>query len=113
MEQSNTYVKRNVECDYCGKAIHLAKDCFKRKNHESRSHESKQIYQRHNGNFVHKDTSTSNGFKNVKLFISEVALFAEIDDENIWFADSSASSHMSCNKEWYDEYYENLDEICI
>jgi hypothetical protein len=83
---------------------HLAKDCYKRKNHES-----KQRYKRHNGNFVHKDTSVNDGFKNLKLFISEVALSVETDDENAWFIDSGASTHMSCNKEWYDEYYENID----
>ena len=47
MVQYNTYVKRIVECDYCGKPRKLAKDCFKRKNYES-----KQIYKKHNGNFV-------------------------------------------------------------
>ena len=55
----------------------------------------------------------SDGFKNLKLFIYEVALSIITGDENVWFIDSSASTHMSCNKEWYDEYYENLDGICI
>jgi hypothetical protein len=97
-------VRRNVECDYCGKLGNLAKDNYKIKNHES-----KQRYIRHNGNFVHKDTSVSDGFKNINLFIFEAALFVETDDENAWFIDSGASTHMSCNKEWYDEYYENID----
>ena len=43
------------------------------------------------------------------MFISEHALSAETNDENAWFIDSSASSHMSCNKYWYDEYYEKSD----
>ena len=56
-----------------------------------------------------KDTSVNDGFKNLKLFISESALYAETDDENAWFIDSSASPHMTCNKEWYDDYYEKID----
>lgn len=84
MAQSDTYVKRNVECDYCGKPGHLSKYCFERKNHES-----KQIYKRHNENFVHKYTSINNGFKNLKLFIVEAALLVETDYENAWFIDSS------------------------
>ena len=43
------------------------------------------------------------------MFISEHAFSAKADDENAWFIDSSASSHMSCNKDWYDEYYEKFD----
>ena len=33
----------------------------------------------------------------------------ETDDENAWFIDSSASTHMSCNRYWYDAYYEKYD----
>ena len=40
------------------------------------------------------DTSFSEGFKNLKLFISEAALSTETDDENAWFIDSGASSHV-------------------
>ena len=61
---------------------------------------------KHNGNYVRKDTLDVNGFKNLRLFISEHALSAETDDENAWFIDSGASSHISCNRNWYDEYYE-------
>ena len=60
-------------------------------------------------NIMEKDTSAVNGFKNLRLFISEHALFAETDDENAWFIDSGAFAHMSCNKDWYDDYYEKSD----
>ena len=56
-----------------------------------------------------KDTSICDGFKNLKLFVSDVALYVENDDVNTWFIDSGASLHTSCNKEWFDEYYENID----
>ena len=68
---------------------------------------------KHNGNYVKDDTSFSEGFKNLKLFISEAALSAETDDENAWFIDSGASIHMSCVKEWFDEYHESKDETHI
>lgn len=96
MTHPDSYVKRNVECDYCGKPEHLDKDCYRRKNHESN-----QRHRRHNGNFVNRDTSVNDGFKNLKLFISEAAWFAETDDETAWFIYSGASTHMNCNKEWY------------
>ena len=59
------------------------------------------------------DTSINDDFKNLKLFISEVVLSAETDDENAWFIDSSASTHMSCVKEWFDEYHESTNETHI
>lgn len=111
MAQSDTYIKRKVECDYCAKPGHLAKDSFKRKSRELKNHESKQRYRSHNGNFVHKNASLNDGFKNLKLFIYEAALSIEIDDENAWLIDYGASTHMSYNRTWYDGYYENLDGI--
>jgi len=35
MAHSNSFVKRNVEHEYCGKPVDIAKDCYKIKNHES------------------------------------------------------------------------------
>ena len=104
MRHPDSYVKRNIECDYCGKPRHLAKYCYRRKNHESN-----QRHRRHNGNFMNIDTSVTNGFKNLKLFLSNAALSTETDDEITWFIDSGASAHMTCNKEWYDKYYEKTD----
>ena len=66
-----------------------------------------------NGNYVKANTSFSEGFKNLKLFISEAALSVEIDDENAWFIDSGTLAHMSCVKEWFDEYHESKDETHI
>ena len=36
-------------------------------------------------------------------------MYVETDDKNAWYIDFTASAHMSCNKEWFDEYYENID----
>ena len=43
------------------------------------------------------------------MFLFDATLSAETDDENAWFIDSGASTHMTCNKEWYDKYYEKTD----
>ena len=56
-----------------------------------------------------KDTSINDGFKNLKLFVSDVALSVENDDVNTWFINYRASLHRSCDKEWFDEYYENIN----
>ena len=32
-----------------------------------------------------------------------------MENENAWFIDSYAYSHMSCKKEWFDEYHEKID----
>ena len=79
---------------------HIARDCFKKINNDSNN-----IYIKHNGKYVRKDTPDVNGFKNLRLFISEHALSVETDDEDAWFIDSGAYAHMSCNKDRYDECY--------
>ena len=99
--------KKNYGCFYCGNPGHYAKYCYKRK-----ANESKQKFIKHNGNYVKTDTSINDGFKN-KLFISKVVLSAETDDENAWFIDFSASTHVSCVKEWFDEYHESTNETHI
>jgi len=78
-----------------------------------KANESKQKFKKHNGNYVNSDTSINDGFRNLKLFISKVALFVESDDESAWFIDLGASTHMSCNKEWFDEYHESTNDTHI
>ena len=102
MSRNESSANKYVVCHYCGKSGHIARDWFKKINNDSNNR-----YRKHNGNYVRKDTIDVNGFKNLKLFISEHALSTETDDENARFIDSGASAHTSCNRDWYDEYYEN------
>ena len=95
---------KEVVCHYYGKSGHIAKYCF-----NTISNYSNNRYRKHNGNYVRKDTPYVNGFKNLRLFLSEHALSIDTDDENAWFIDLGASTHMSYNRDWYDEYYEKFD----
>ena len=87
MSRNESSANKDVVCHYCGKSGHIARDCFKKINNDSNNR-----YRKHYGNYVRKDTPDINGFKNLRLFIYEHALSAEMDDENAWFIDSSASS---------------------
>jgi hypothetical protein len=87
-------------CFYCGKFGHYAKYSRRRKFNESK-------YNKHLGNFVDKGATICDDFKNLKLFVSYVALSKDTDDVNSRFIDSGASIHMSCNRNWFDTYHEN------
>ena len=95
MPHTDSNVNKNVECHCYGESGHIDRDCFSKKNHESNHR-----FRKNKGNYVRKDTPDVNGFKNLRLFISEHALSVEMDDENAWFIDSGASSHMSYKREW-------------
>ena len=103
----DTHDKKIDGCFYYGKPNDGCLS-FKRK-----ATEFKQNFKKHNGNYVKTNTSINDGFKNMKLFISEAALSTETDDEYAWFIDSGALAHMSCVKEWFDEYHESTDATHI
>ena len=91
--------RKDDGCFYCGKPGHISKYCYKRKDHES-----KKKFRKHHGNYVKGETSINDGVKSLKLFVSEATLSVETDDEYAWFIDSGASTHMYCNKNWFDEH---------
>lgn len=76
MSHNESSANKDVVCHYCGKSGHIARDCFKKINNDSNNK-----YKKHNGNYVRKDTPDVNGFKNLRLFISEHALSADTNDE--------------------------------
>jgi len=84
-----------VKCFYCGKIGHQIKFCFKRQTDEARDKQS-----RHKGYFVDEDEDHSH---ELRLFVADCALSASKEDEDdIWYADSGASSHMTGKKEWFE-----------
>jgi len=69
--------------------------CFKRQTNEVRNKQS-----RHKGYFADEDEDHSH---ELRLFVADCALSASKEDEdNIWYVDSGASSHMTGKKEWFE-----------
>jgi transposase InsO family protein len=100
--------RNNGDGHYWGKPRHLSRNNYQKKYNSNRSHnESHNV--KYNGNFANTDDPEINGLSNLRLFISEHALSAETDDKNAWFIDSGASAHMSCRREWFDDYNEKID----
>lgn len=99
---SKSNVKKNGNCNYCGKFGHYAYECRKKKYNESKNN-------KYEGNFVSGEDEQSDNLHNLKLFISDVALSANVDDCNNWFIDSGASIHMSCHRNWFKKIYEKND----
>jgi hypothetical protein len=98
-------------CFYCGRPGHIVKDYHKKKNDEARNKP-----RTHSGHYAEKssnqdprlfiasdDIDEPPNFKSrdIRLFVSNAALSAEIDDSDAWFVDSGASVHMTCNKNQY------------
>ena len=115
-------------CFYCGRPGHLIKDCYKKKNDEARNRQPRK----HSGHFAEdssphdlklfmardeiadKISETPNfDSRDLRLFVSNAALSAEIDDIDAWFVDSGASVHMTCNKKWYTNYKETQNGASI
>lgn len=93
---TDSYVKR---CFYCGKPGHQISECYKKQANERRNKQK-----RHQGCFAEEDEDHS---YDLRLFTVDCALSATRgDDDNIWYVDSGASSHMTGKK----EYFEFLEE---
>jgi hypothetical protein len=97
--KNDANVKINNACFYCGKIGHYATYCLENKYNESKHRNRRPI-----GQFVDRGETMHD---DLRLFLSDVALLAKTDDSNAWFVDSSASIHMSCNKDWFENYHEN------
>ena len=85
-----------IKCFYCRRTGNIARNCYKKKNDENRNR-----HKRHTGHFVGKGLNYD-----LKLFVSDATIFAETDEVETWFVDSGASTHMTCNKHWYENFKE-------
>lgn len=100
--RTDTHVKNSKSCYYCGKLGHYTKNCRKKNFNESK-------YKRHACNFVDREETINDDFKNIKLFISDVTLSLEEDDCNSWFIYLGASIHMTCHRHWFETYHEKTN----
>lgn len=78
---------------YCGNFRHYSEDCMERKYHDSKHRNRICISQ-----FVARREVMNDDFKNMRVFILDVALSTKIDYSNICFVDYGAFLHISCNK---------------
>ena len=92
--------RNEPKCFYCGRTGHLSRECYKKKNDD----ESKHKNRKHSGHFAEENPNF--GSKDLKLFVSNVALSAETNNVDACFVDSGASIHMTCNKNWYINFKE-------
>jgi hypothetical protein len=90
-------VKKNKACYYCGKLGHYSKDCGEKKFHWSKN-------RRHEGNFLDKEATINDNFKNLKFFISYATL--SIETYNVWFIYSATSIHMTYHRDWFETYHD-------
>ena len=88
---TDNYVKR---CFYCGKPGHHIKECYKRQADERKGKQRK-----HQGCFAREEEDHSH---DLRLFTVDCALSASKGDEDdIWYVDSGASSHMTGKKDCF------------
>eukprot|EP00253_Pinus_taeda_P027305 PITA_27305 len=89
---TDNYVKR---CFYCGKPGHQIKECYKRQADERKGKQRK-----HQGCFSGEEDDHNH---DLRLFTVDCALSASKGDEdNIWYVDSGASSHMIGKKDCFE-----------
>eukprot|EP00253_Pinus_taeda_P022914 PITA_22914 len=95
---ANHYEKK---CFYSGKMGHIQRDCYHKKHADEARR--RQVNPKHRGYFVEEEEDFSHEFR---LFTVDCALTASNEDD-IWYVDSGASSHMTGNKEFFD----SLEEV--
>lgn len=107
---------KNIECNFCKKKGHIARDCYKLKakqhnpGNQFNGHQfnHKQQNLTHNNNYPNTRTTPNRGFrrKNNNNHGNEIGLVAtELNTlATEWIVDSGASIHMTRYRNWLDEY---------
>ena len=109
--------KKAITCNFCKKPGHIARFCFAKKRSKTANENLSN-----NGN----NQSSHENSANVSAFIvsgncndNVVVLEASnkenclrvADEEDFWMLDSGASRHISCRREWFQEFIPCRDEF--
>ena len=91
------------KCYYCGKKGHIQSECYKKQTDDAKR---KQGNAKHRGYFVEEEDKDF--IHEFRLFTVGCALSASNEDD-IWYVDSGASSHMIGKKEFFDSLEESIN----
>jgi hypothetical protein len=110
-------------CFYCGRPGHPIRDFHKKKSDEDRNkpreHSGHYEEEYSNHDLILFIASDDNGeppnfdSRDLRLFVSNATLSAEMDDVYTWFVNSGTSVHMQCNKKWYTNFKETQNGATI
>jgi len=85
------------KCFYCGRVGHIAKNFHKKKFDKGR-----HKHKKHARHCADEDQN-----QNLRLFVSDFAFFVEDDETKTWFVDPRASTHMTGNRHWFENFKES------
>lgn len=90
--------RSSVECFYCKKPGHIARECRKKKRD---SEKQKNVDGKSDCAFI----GSSEKMCPVKTSQATVAKWLEYDQTDVWLMDSGASRHMTFRREWFSEFW--------
>ena len=103
---NNANSKKNLICNFCKRPGHIARFCFSKKRsknkNKNRNNDNKTPTSQDNrANFSAFVVSEN---YNGSAIIDANFLESKIAEEDSWILDSGASRHISCHREWFEEF---------
>lgn len=94
--------KSEIECYFCHKKGHFARNCRqKKRNTDQKSEKSTQSVQ--NCAFVSTVNKQSKGVQ-PSISTSQMRALLSLDSSEVWLMDSEASKHITYKREWLENY---------